>query len=67
MVDTQCSLKISIQTERFIAYKLLTVSCLLETVIGIVVRRIDVYRMPKFLQSESSIDNQAFCTTCHGV
>jgi hypothetical protein len=46
---------------------MLTISCFLETVIGIVVRRVDVYRVPKFLQSESSIDHKAFGTTWQGV
>lgn len=45
----------------------LTVSCFLETVIGIVVRGVDVYRMSKFLQPESSIDHKAFGATCQNV
>ena len=45
----------------------LTVSCFLETVIGIVVRGVDVYRMSKFLQPESSIDHKAFGATWQNV
>ena len=51
----------------FCRLEALTVSCFLETVIGIMVRRVDVYRVTKFLQSESSIDYKAFGTTWKNV
>ena len=41
----------------------LTVSRFFETVIRIMMRRVDVYRVSKFLQSKSSIDHKAFGTT----
>ena len=52
---------------RFYRLEALTVSCFLETVIGIVMRGVDVYRMSKFLQPESSIDHKAFGATWQNV
>ena len=42
--------------------EMLTISCFLKTVVGIMVRRVDIYHVSKFLQSEGSIDHKAFGT-----
>ena len=47
--------------------EVLTVSRFLEAVIRIVMRGVNVYRMSKFLQAESSIDDKAFGTPCKDV
>ena len=47
--------------------ELLTIPCFFETVVRIMVRRVNVHRMTKFLQSESGINHKAFGTAWRDV